>query len=61
MIAEGAEVAGEVECLTNLGCDHAQGYYFAPPIPQTLVESFLKIDARKFLKPAVGSQMTIAA
>ena len=50
VIAEGAEVAGEVECLTNLGCDLAQGYYFAPPIPQTLVETFLENDAKKFLK-----------
>ena len=33
VVAEGAETEGEVEQLRTLGCDLAQGYYFARPMP----------------------------
>ena len=33
VVAEGAETEGEVEQLRALGCDLAQGYYFARPMP----------------------------
>ena len=29
VVAEGVESAAEVRCLVELGCDRAQGFYFA--------------------------------
>lgn len=33
VVAEGVEDAGSFQCLANLGCDVAQGYYISRPIP----------------------------
>lgn len=38
VIAEGVEEKGQVDMLTNLGCDYIQGYYFAKPMPQAQYE-----------------------
>jgi diguanylate cyclase (GGDEF)-like protein len=32
-LAEGVETAGQADWLTTAGCDAAQGYFFAPPMP----------------------------
>jgi len=32
-IAEGVETEGQLDRLRELGCDQAQGYHFAPPLP----------------------------
>jgi diguanylate cyclase (GGDEF)-like protein len=32
-LAEGVETAGQADWLTKAGCDAAQGYFFAPPMP----------------------------
>jgi diguanylate cyclase (GGDEF)-like protein len=32
-LAEGVETIGQAEWLTEAGCDEAQGFYFAPPMP----------------------------
>jgi diguanylate cyclase (GGDEF)-like protein len=32
-LAEGVETVGQADWLTRAGCDSAQGYYFAPPMP----------------------------
>ncbi len=32
VVAEGPETPGEVEFLTDIGCDQAQGYYFSRPV-----------------------------
>ena len=33
VIAEGIETAQQLRLLRELGCDWAQGYYFAQPMP----------------------------
>ncbi len=33
VVAEGIETKEQKELLTILGCDKAQGYYFAKPMP----------------------------
>ncbi|WP_313140380.1 EAL domain-containing protein [Stenotrophomonas sp.] len=43
-LAEGVETAAQWELLVGLGCDHFQGYLFAPPMPKDALEQWL--DAR---------------
>jgi EAL domain-containing protein (putative c-di-GMP-specific phosphodiesterase class I)/CheY-like chemotaxis protein len=33
-VAEGIETKGELQTLRNIGCDRAQGYFFARPMPK---------------------------
>ena len=33
VVAEGVEASEQASLLITLGCDHAQGYYFSPPVP----------------------------
>jgi EAL domain-containing protein (putative c-di-GMP-specific phosphodiesterase class I) len=33
VVAEGVETATQLDELVALGCDEAQGYFFAPPQP----------------------------
>jgi diguanylate cyclase (GGDEF)-like protein/PAS domain S-box-containing protein len=41
VIAEGVESIEEVEKLRELGCDHAQGYFFSRPVPSEQAEALL--------------------
>lgn len=41
-IAEGVETKEQLEILKELGCDMAQGYYFAKPMPEQEIEKRLK-------------------
>jgi diguanylate cyclase (GGDEF)-like protein len=40
-IAEGVETAAELECLRSLGCDGAQGWHIAPPMPRESLTTWL--------------------
>jgi EAL domain-containing protein (putative c-di-GMP-specific phosphodiesterase class I) len=40
-VAEGTETREQVELLRELGCNYAQGYYFAKPMPVKEFEEFL--------------------
>ena len=42
IIAEGVEHKEEAAMLRDLGCDMAQGYYFAKPMPETEVSKFVQ-------------------
>ena len=42
VIAEGIETAEQSACLLGLGCEHAQGYYFARPLPADEVVALLR-------------------
>ena len=44
VIAEGAEVIGEIECLQEFGCDQAQGYFYARPLPPDDLEKLLAAE-----------------
>ena len=44
VIAEGAEVIGEIEMLQQFGCDQAQGYYYARPLPPEELEALLAAE-----------------
>jgi diguanylate cyclase (GGDEF)-like protein len=41
VVAEGVEDVHQLELLGTMGCDQAQGYYFARPMPATDVPKFL--------------------
>jgi|GEM_PF-1406592 len=45
VLAEGVETVTELEYLRRLGCDEAQGYYFARPMPAGDVMRFLASHA----------------
>ena len=40
-VAEGVETADQYAILKELGCDLAQGYYFAKPLPSEAMERLL--------------------
>jgi EAL domain-containing protein (putative c-di-GMP-specific phosphodiesterase class I) len=46
VVAEGVESQEQVAELRKLGCDLAQGYYYAPPQPASLVDELLNQDWR---------------
>ena len=39
-LAEGVETTAQWELLVGLGCDHFQGYLFAPPMPKDALEQW---------------------
>ncbi|HET7844621.1 MAG TPA: GGDEF domain-containing protein, partial [Xanthomonadales bacterium] len=39
--AEGVEDAAALDCLREIGCDHAQGYFVARPMPADELDAFL--------------------
>ena len=40
-VVEGVETAEQVEIICRLGCSTMQGYFFAKPMPQSEVETFI--------------------
>jgi diguanylate cyclase (GGDEF)-like protein len=41
VVAEGVEQAVQLDYLRSIGCERAQGYYFAKPLPADQMETFL--------------------
>ncbi len=50
VVAEGVETESQLEALQTLGCDFAQGYYFAPPLSKEEAEKLLLEPASRQLK-----------
>ena len=46
VVAEGVEDAGTLQLLDQLGCDHAQGFEIAPPLPPAEVAGWLASPRR---------------
>ena len=44
--AEGVEDAEALACLRELGCDHAQGFLIARPMPADALDAFLAAHGR---------------
>ena len=42
VVAEGVENAEQLEAVTKLGCHHAQGFHFSPPVPAAEVPALLQ-------------------
>jgi len=42
VVAEGVETSKESALLYDFGCDHAQGYLFAKPLPVNELEEILR-------------------
>ena len=45
VIPEGVETEGQLERLTAIGCDHAQGFLLSRPLPAAALEALLRSDA----------------
>jgi len=43
VVCEGVETGEQVEFLTEVGCDYAQGYYYSKPIPQEQFDELLEV------------------
>jgi EAL domain-containing protein (putative c-di-GMP-specific phosphodiesterase class I) len=43
VVAEGVEHPAQVELLSNLGCDIAQGYLYSRPVPANQVADLLRL------------------
>lgn len=44
VIAEGVEEKGQVDFLSDLGCNYIQGYYFARPMPEEQYQKLIEQD-----------------
>jgi EAL domain-containing protein (putative c-di-GMP-specific phosphodiesterase class I) len=53
VVAEGVETEAQLTELVALGCDEAQGYYFAPPQPATDLRAIVS-SARRWRPPGAS-------
>lgn len=54
-IAEGVETAAQLETLTRLACDRAQGYYLSRPTDGEALEEMLRARSPRLEEPAQAS------
>jgi CheY-like chemotaxis protein len=60
VVAEGVETLEQLERLRSLGCELAQGYFLARPMPALAVDELLARDAAGERMPSGGSGLTPA-
>jgi EAL domain-containing protein (putative c-di-GMP-specific phosphodiesterase class I) len=46
VVPEGVETAGQLQRLTELGCDYAQGFHLSRPLPAAELEALLRRGGR---------------
>ena len=56
VVAECVETQEQLERLQNAGCDYAQGYYFAKPMP---VENFVSIWTAQALAANIENSLSL--
>jgi sensor c-di-GMP phosphodiesterase-like protein len=57
VVAEGVESPAQLESLSQLGCEHAQGYLLCHPMPAEEVGEFLDCRlAASAVKPATNGR-----
>ena len=54
LTAEGIENAEQLSRLVEAGCEHGQGYYFARPLPDAEVSTFLTAHRRRSIPTGSG-------
>jgi EAL domain-containing protein (putative c-di-GMP-specific phosphodiesterase class I) len=47
VVAEGVETAQQAQFLTEGGCEELQGFFFARPVPATVMQPQLSLMRRK--------------
>lgn len=53
-VAEGVESAEMLECLRAMGCDAAQGFHIARPLPPDAAEAWVREHAVRHAQPSSG-------
>ncbi len=48
VVSEGVETETQVDFLKGIGCDIAQGYVFAKPVPVNIFETFISNGKAKY-------------
>lgn len=59
VVAEGIETRDQMKRLQALGCDYAQGYFFARPMPVAEFEELLKVQCTQSILPLSQNETRI--
>ncbi|MGN0399338.1 MAG: EAL domain-containing protein [Blautia sp.] len=57
VVAEGVETRDQMKRLQAVGCDYAQGYFFAKPMPVTEFEELLEVQCTQSASPLLQKEV----